>query len=176
MSLLSGVKIVDITDGLGGPIATQVMADYGAEIVRVDRIGTTRSASDLVRLRGRRSIALDLTSQEGLNLVERLVAAADVLLVETGLDAKLRFGVPYRTLAQVNPRLVYCRITGYGDEGPMAGAPSHDHLVAARYGVYNQVGYREGPTYLTANVPSLGAGLLAVQGIGSALYVRERTG
>ena len=176
MSLLSGVKIVDITDGLAGPIATQIMADYGAEIVRVDRIGATRSASDLVRLRGRRSVAVDVTAPEGRNLVERLVAAADVLLVETGLDAKLRFDVPYATLSQANPRLVYCRITGHGDEGPLVDAPSHDHLIAARYGVYNQVGFREGPTYLTANVPSLGAGLLAVQGIGSALYVRERTG
>jgi formyl-CoA transferase len=176
MSLLSGVKIVDVTDGLAGPIATQVMADYGAEIVRVDRIGATRSASDLVRLRGRRSIAVDVATAEGRNLVERLVAAADVLLAETGLDAKLRFDVPYATLSQANPRLVYCRITGHGDDGPLVGAPSHDHLIAARYGVYNQVGFREGPTYLTANVPSLGAGLLAVQGIGSALYVRERTG
>jgi crotonobetainyl-CoA:carnitine CoA-transferase CaiB-like acyl-CoA transferase len=176
MSLLSGVKVIDITDGLAGPIATQVMADYGAEIVRVDRIGATRSASDLVRLRGRRSIAVDLDAAEGRNLSERLVAATDVLLVETGLDAKLRFDVPYATLSQANPRLVYCRISGHGDEGPLVHAPSHDHLIAARYGVYNQVGYREGPTYLTANVPSLGAALLAVQGIGSALYVRERTG
>src|SRR3954470_20144372 len=176
MSLLSGIKLVDITDGLAGPIATQVMADYGAEIVRVDRIGATRSASDLVRLRGRRSIAVDVTAAEGRNLVERLVATADVLLVETGLDAKLRFDAPYGTLSQTNPRLVYCRITGHGDDGPLLDAPSHDHLIAARYGVYNQVGYRDGPTYLTANVPSLGAGLLAVQGIGSALYVRERTG
>jgi crotonobetainyl-CoA:carnitine CoA-transferase CaiB-like acyl-CoA transferase len=176
VSLLSGVKVIDITDGLAGPIATQIMADYGAEIVRVDRIGASRSASDLVRLRGRRSIAVDVASSEGSNLVERLVAAADVVLVETDLDAKLRFDVPYATLSQANPRLVYCRITGHGDDGPMVDAPSHDHLIAARYGVYNQVGYRDGPTYLTANVPSLGAGLLAVQGIGSALYVRERSG
>src|SRR6476646_8517290 len=109
MSLLSGVKVVDITDGLGGPIATQIMADYGAEIVRVDRIGATRSASDLVRLRGRRSIAVDLMTEQGHNLAERLVAAADVLLVETGLDARLRFDVAYATLSQANPRIVYCR-------------------------------------------------------------------
>jgi crotonobetainyl-CoA:carnitine CoA-transferase CaiB-like acyl-CoA transferase len=176
MSLLTGVKVIDITDGLAGPIATQIMADYGAEIVRVDRIGASRSAGDLVRLRGRRSIAVDVVTPEGRDLVERLVAAADVLLVETGLDAKLRFDASYATLSQANLRLIYCRITGHGDDGPMVDAPSHDHLVAARYGVYNQVGYRDGPTYLTANVPSLGAGLLAVQGIGSALYVRERTG
>src|SRR3954452_10531929 len=106
MSLLSGVKVVDITDGLAGPIATQIMADYGADIVRVDRIGASRSAADLVRLRGRRSIAVDVAAPEGRNLVERVVAAADVLLVETALDAKLRFDAPYGTLSQTNPRLV----------------------------------------------------------------------
>ena len=176
MSLLSGIKLIDITDGLAGRMATQVMADYGAEILRVDRLGATRSAFDLVRLRGRRSIAVNLGQAEGRNLVERLVSAADVLLLEPGLDARLRFDVPYETLSQANPRLVLCRITGHGDEGPLARAPSHDHLIAARYGVYNQAGWREGPTYLTANVPSLGAGMLAVQGIGTALYQRERTG
>jgi alpha-methylacyl-CoA racemase len=126
MSLLTGIKLVDITDGLAGPIATQVMADYSAEIVRVDRIGATRSASDLVRLRGRRSIAVDVEAPEGRNLVERLVAGADVLLLETGLDARLRFDVPYATLSQANPRLVMCRITGHGDEGPLVNAPAHD--------------------------------------------------
>src|SRR5207237_1368057 len=134
MSLLSGIKIIDITDGLAGPIATQVLADYGAEIVRVDRIGATRSRSDVVRMRGRRSIAVDLNQAEGRALVERLVSTADVLLLETGLDARQRFDAAYETLAQANPRLVLCRITGHGDEGPLAGAPNHDHLIAARYG------------------------------------------
>jgi formyl-CoA transferase len=176
MSLLTGIKLIDITDGLAGAMATQVIADLGAEIVRVDRIGATRSPSDLVRLRGRRSIAIDLDAPEGRDVVERLVAGADVLLTEPGLDARLRFDVPYLRLAQENPRLVLCRVTAHGDEGPLASAPHHDHLIAARYGVYNQVGFREGPTYLTCNVPSLGASMLAVTAIGAALYERERTG
>ena len=176
LSLLDGISIVDITDSLAGALATQVLVDAGASLVRVDQPGTTRGAGDLVRLRGRRSIAMDLNRQEGVSLAEELVAASDVLLTDSRLDGTPRFGTPYSELAKRNRRLVHCRISGYGDEGPMTASPVHDHLVAARYGVYDQPGWRPGPTFLPAPVPSLGAGLLAVQAIGVGLYLRERTG
>ena len=176
MGLLTGVRVLDVTDGLAGAMTTQVLADHDAAIVRVDRLGAHRQPQELVRLRGRRSIAVDCTSAEGEALVERLAAMSDVLLVEPGLDGRMRFGADSAVLVVRHPRLVACRITPHGDQGPLAGAWSHDHLVAARYGLYQQVGWREGPTYLAAGVPSLGASLLAVQAIGTALYVRERTG
>jgi formyl-CoA transferase len=176
LSLLHGISLVDITDSLAGALATQVLVDAGASIIRIDQPGATRGTGDLVRLRGRRSIAIDLSRQQGIALAEDLVAGSDVLLTDPGLDGTPRFSTTYPALAKRNPRLVHCRISGYGDEGPMAASPAHDHLVAARYGVYDQPGWRPGPTFLPAPVPSLGAGLIAVQAIGIGLYLRERTG
>ncbi len=177
MAILANVRVIDVTYGIAGPLATQVLADQGAGIIRVDAPGAVRrQPDDLVRLRGRRSITVDCAKAEGQALIERLAAAADVLISEPGLDGRDPVERDYAGLSEKNPRLIYCRITGYGDEGPLAGSWAHDHLVAARYGVYDQAGWRDGPTYLTAPVPSLGAGLLAVQAIGSALYFRERTG
>ncbi len=176
VGLLTGVRILDITNSLAGAMATQVLADHDATIVRVDRVGALRQPHERVRLRGRRSVAVDCAVAEGEALAERLAAASDVVLLEPGLDGRMRFGADAVALVARYPRLVVCRITAHGDQGPLAGAWFHDHLVAARYGLYQQVGWREGPTYLASSVPSLGASLLAVQAIGTALYVRERTG
>jgi crotonobetainyl-CoA:carnitine CoA-transferase CaiB-like acyl-CoA transferase len=177
MSFLRGIRVLDMCYGLAGPLATQVLADYEAEIVRVDLPGTqARRPDELVRLRGRRSIVIDPGVDPGRRLIARLIDASDVLITEPPLAGTHLLGSDYAALARTNSRLVWCRITGYGDEGPLARHWAHDHLVAARYGVYNQPGWRPGPTFLTAPVPSLGAGLLAVQAIGTALLQREITG
>ena len=118
---------------------------------------------------------MDDTKAEGRALIDRLVAQVDLVLVEPGLQPR-SYDAGYDRLAALNPRVIVCRVSGQGDAGPRAAEPQHDHLVAARYGVYSQKGWREGPTFVTAPVPSLGAALLLVQGIGSALLVRERTG
>lgn len=176
MGLMDGVSIIDITDGLAGPLATQVMADCGADIVRVDRPGASRSPAELVRLRGRRSIVVSCDTAEGEAFVSSLVARSDVLITEPGIDGARRFPPGHDTMAAANPRLITLRIEAYGSDGPLAASAAHDHLVAARYGVYDQPGWRAGPTFLPFPVPSIGAALLAMQGIGTALYSRERTG
>ncbi len=157
-------------------MASQVLVDFGADIVRVDRPGATRTPGELVRLRGRRSIAVDLDRDESAVLLDRLLQGTDVLITEPGLDGIEPLMAAYDELAAKYPRLIWCRINGYGDDGPLAGAWTHDHLIAARYGVYDQPGFREGPTFVTGQMPSMGAGLLAAQAIGSALYQREKTG
>jgi crotonobetainyl-CoA:carnitine CoA-transferase CaiB-like acyl-CoA transferase len=176
LSFLQGIKILDVTYGLAGPMATQVLVDAGANVTRIDKLGAIRTPAELVRLRGRRSVAIDLATIEGRDLALRLVRGSDVLITEPTLDSQEPLGITYNTLSAGNPRLIWCRITGYGVDGPMAGTPVHDHLVAARYGVYDQPGFREGPTFVTGNIPSMGAGLLAVQAIGTALYQRELSG
>jgi formyl-CoA transferase len=178
MGILSGVRIIDATYGSGGPPATQLLADFGAEIVRIDipSVDMRRVPGNVVRLRGRRGIAVDLTNAASLPLLERLVAGADVLISEAGFDGAGTFPLDYKRLEAVNPRLVFCRITAYGDEGPQTGLPANDHLVAARYGIYDQPGWRPGPTFMVPPIASLGAGYLAVQAIGAALYARERSG
>lgn len=176
MGFLSGIKVVDITRGFAGPITDHLMTDYGADIVRIDEIGARRSAEDLVRLRGCSSIAVDLARPEGLELALRLISQADLLLTEPGLDGRQPLPFDYARLSEGNPRLIWCRLTGYGDDGPLVDGWVNDRLIAARHGVDNQPGWRPGPTFIVAPIPSLGAGFLALQGIGAALYMRERTG
>ena len=119
MGFLSGIRIIDVTRGLAGPFATHAMTDYGAEIIRVDRPGEIRNGFELVHLRGRRSIAVDLASAEGLDVIRRLITTADVLLTEPALDGTPPLPWDYPTLSAQNPRLISCRITGYGDDGPI---------------------------------------------------------
>ena len=176
MGLLTGIRIVTLLEGIAGPLLVQLLADQGADVVLVETPGTRRQPSDLVRLRRCRSVVVDCGTPEGESLVRRLCGTADVLLLEAGVAGRMRLSTPPDELAAAYPRLVVCRITGYGDAGPLADAPAQDHLVAARSGLYSQPGWRPGPTFLTLPVPSVGAALLALQAIGSALYARERTG
>lgn len=178
MGVLTGVKVVDVSRGMAGPMLGQLLSDMGAEVVRVDppEPPPPVEPDDVVRMRGRRSIVLDIEADAAGSLLDRLAAWADVIVTEPGMDGRDPLSLDYAGLSSANPRLILCRITGYGDEGPLADGWCHDHLVAARYGVYDQPGWREGPTYLTAPVPSLGAALLSLQAIGSALYLREKTG
>jgi crotonobetainyl-CoA:carnitine CoA-transferase CaiB-like acyl-CoA transferase len=177
MGILSGVHVVESTHGLAGPMTAQLLADVGAEVIRVDTgdESARRQQGSAVRLRGRRSIRIDVTNPRSLPLLERLAAWADVLLSEPALDGRPPLPLGYEELAAINPRLVFCRITARGDEGPLASGFHQDHLVSARFGVYEQAGWRPGPTFLTAPVASIGAALLAFQAIGNALYARERT-
>jgi crotonobetainyl-CoA:carnitine CoA-transferase CaiB-like acyl-CoA transferase len=189
LGILSGLKVVDACYGGAGPLLTQLLADMGPDMVRIDVADdqARKQQGYQVRLRGRRSLRLDYGKDEARSVLERLARTADVLISEPGLDGRNPVPWSWPELEAMNPRLVYCRITAYGDEGPAVEPPNpqswggfkgwaHDHIVAARYGVYEQAGWREGPTYLTAPVPSLGAALLSMQAIGSALYVREKTG
>ncbi len=177
MGALSDLKVLEVTRGMAGPRCALLLSDFGADIIRVDQPGSLRQApDDLVWLRDRRSIAIDLSRPDGRDLLLRLATNVDVLLSEPGLDGVDPVGMTYEELAAVNPRLIWCRITGYGDEGPMARSWAADHVVSARYGVYDQPGWRPGPTFLTLPVPSIGAALLALQGIGTALYMREQSG
>ncbi len=167
-----------MTYGTAGPLATQVLADMGPDMVRVDTPDdfVRRQQGSVVRLRGRRSIFVDPDAPAAGEVISRLIAWTDVLVTEPGIDSPLPLAADYVALSKLNRRIISSRITAYGDEGPLTDEPPHDHLVAARHGVYDQPGWRDGPTFLAAPAPSLGAALLAVQAIGSALYVRERTG
>jgi crotonobetainyl-CoA:carnitine CoA-transferase CaiB-like acyl-CoA transferase len=176
MGFLDGISIIDATYGGAGPMAVHVLVDFGAAVLRIDVPGAQRTAAELVRLRGARSIAIDLGQEQGRLLALRLIRDADVLLSEPGWDGLEPLAWRYEDLSRENPALIWCRLSGHGPEGPLREAWPHDHLVAARYGVYDQPGFRPGPTFVTAGIPSLGASLLALQAIGAALYQRQRTG
>ena len=178
MPVLSGIRVLDLAYGWGGAMAGMLLADQGAEIVRVDLPNQPlrQHLGAHVWLRGRRSLQLDPNQPESGDIVRKLALRADVLLADATMAKGATVIPPYDELAAEHPRLIYCLLTGYGEEGPLAEEYGHDHLVAARTGVHDQPGWREGPTYISVPIPSLATAGLAVQAIGAALYVRERTG
>src|SRR3989304_625304 len=143
VGILSDVAIVDLTYGTAGPLALQLLADMGANIVRVDTPAdrVREQQGSFVRLRGRRSIYIDPGAPGADEVLRRLIDRSDVVISEPGLDAKPPLPGDFASLSATNPRLIHCRITAYGDEGPLVDGWAHDHLVAARYGVYHQPGW-----------------------------------
>ena len=139
-SPLDGVRVLDLSRILAGPWATQVLADFGAEVIKVERPGvgddtrswgppfltdsegnaTAESAYYLGANRGKRSLAIDFTSAEGQRLIRELAACSDVLVENYKVGGLAKYGLDHASLKAVNPKLVYCSITGFGQSGPYA--------------------------------------------------------
>lgn len=207
--VLEGIKVLDLSRGIAGPMATMLLADHGARVTRIERPGHDPLADQLghrVWNRGKRSAVLDLKSPEDKGLFLSLVADADVLVEDCSPGVTTRLGIDYDALAAINPRLVYCSITGYGRNNPYSDRPGYDALVAARTGLqWEQRGRfggsaphlsgkpplfpdlevaqerlqgapREGPLFPASRFPSLGAAYAAATAISAALRAREVTG
>jgi len=175
---LDGIRVVDLSWGRAGPLATGQLADHGAEVIRVEPPGgdpyrtmVARAAYD----RGKRSVVLDLGRSRGRDLLQRLLADADVLVESFQPGVADRLGLGFGDLHRRYPRLVYCSISAYGQDGPDRDRPGYESLVAARIGVMAQ-GSGGDPVYPGVPIASTGAGLLAVIGIMAALIEREDTG
>jgi crotonobetainyl-CoA:carnitine CoA-transferase CaiB-like acyl-CoA transferase len=194
---LFGIRVLDLTRVLAGPFAGQVLADLGADVIKVERPGKGddsrawgppflkddegKDTSDSVYFqccnRGKRSITVELTSRAGQELVRELCAKCDVLLENYKVGDLARYGLDFASLRQVNPRLVYCSITGYGQDGPYASRPGYDPMVQAIGGLMSVTGERDGPPQrvgvaVTDNITALYA-VIAVQ---AALRHRDLTG
>lgn len=201
MGALDGVRVLDLTRVLAGPWCTQLLADYGAEVIKVERPGrgddtrgwgppwlrdregrnTTESAYFLAANRNKRSIAVDLASAEGQAIVCELAKRADVLVENFKVGALARYGLDYAALAAIHPGLVYCSITGYGQDGPDAGAPGYDALIQARCGLMSITGHPDGepgggPMKTGIAVVDLMCGMYAATAILAALRHRDATG
>ena len=155
MHSLDGVKVLDLSRVLAGPWCTQTLADLGADVVKVERpaVGddtrgwgppflpakdgghSAESAYFLGANRNKRSITCDLASTEGQQLIRELVTRADVLVVNFKVGDMKRYGLDHDTLKQINPRLVYCSITGFGQTGPYADRAGYDFAVQAMGGL-----------------------------------------
>ena len=177
------VRILDLSSGRAGGIATMVLADFGADVIKVEPPGGDpgRSAPSWpLWLRGKRSIILDLTSSEGQQRLHALVRGADVLVSSHTREEAAALGADYETLRALNPGLIYCSITTWGLRGPYANYPAHDEaLVAAKAGrfwSFQHVTKRDGPSFAAVQIGTHAASQSAVAGILAALYVRERTG
>ncbi len=171
----AGIRILDTSRDAAGALATMVLADFGAEVIRVEPPGADPMAAMpayLLLQRGKKSVTLDLHSAEGRAELHRLVPGVDVVVEDAGGD--------YDELKAINPALVICSITGFGRTGPYAGVVANDSLVMAKAGIFrDQPGWeRDGrrPIYRSCPDGSYFSGMLAVQGILAALRARDLTG
>jgi glutaryl-CoA transferase len=186
---LEGVRVLDLSRVLAGPYATMVLADLGADVIKVEhpeRGDDTRhwgppfaggeSAYFLSVNRNKRSIAVDLKDPEGLQRVKRLAAGADVLIENMRRGALERFGLGYEALGELNPDLIYCSVTGFGP-GKDRDRPGYDFLIQARAGVMGITGSPDGePTKVGVAIADIVCGLYAATAILAALRRREDTG
>src|SRR5215467_13271297 len=197
-SALDGITVLDLTDGPAGALTTMFLCDHGARVIRVvDSNNTTpRHGGYLVWDRGKECIRLDLsrivvsaqrssagatdvatTSDAPTSAYERLLRAADVLVEDFAPSSRYQAIVPFDWLSTLNPRLIHCSITAYGKHGPLQDEPPIDDLVMARLGILgSQPGFRPPPVHVVHPLPSVGAAILAAQGITAALLAREKTG
>ena len=178
--VLDGVRVVDATTGPVGGMATMVLADFGADVVKVERPGGDRFralAASPLWLRGKRSVTADLAAADGRRRLHELVAAADVLVISGPPSRGRRWGVDAEAAIALRPGLVHCSITGWGPTGPLAEVPGYDAAVAARGGrmlAFERQLRRGGPVFAAVPVLSHVAAHGAVQGIVAALFARTR--
>lgn len=178
---LAGVRVLDLTRLLPGPMCTLHLADLGADVVKIEDTGAgDYAAPDLRTLiqRNKRALRLDLKRAEGVAVLQALARTADVLVEGFRPGVMDRLGVGYETLAALNPKLVFCSITGYGQSGPYRDEPGHDLNYCALAGVTDQIG-RAGDAPALSNVPLadlLGGSLTAAMGLLAALFDAQRTG
>ena len=180
--VLEGIRVVDVTTGPVGGIATMVLADFGADVVKVEPPGGDRfraTAAAPLWLRGKRSVTADLATVAGLDALHGLVRGADVVVVSGPPSRARRWGIDADAATALRPDLVHCSITGWGARGPLAEVPGWDAAVAARSGrmmAFERQLRRGGPVFAAVPVASHIAAHAAVQGIGAGLFSRARGG
>jgi crotonobetainyl-CoA:carnitine CoA-transferase CaiB-like acyl-CoA transferase len=189
--LLDGIQVVELTEALAGPYCAMLLGDFGAQVVKVERPGVgdqsrtwgppfigTESAYFLAANRNKRSITLNYDHRVGAEILDRLLAKADVFICNQPSLASLeRRGIDPSTLRAKYPRLIYCAISGYGLTGPRAGQPGYDILAQAEAGVMSFTGEPDGPPMrFPIAIADMTTGMYAAMGILAALYARERTG
>lgn len=178
---LQGVRVVDLTRLLPGPMCTLHLGDLGADVIKVEDTGAGDYAAPAVRElvnRNKRAIRIDLKQASGVEVLLRLCEQADVLVEGFRPGVMQRLGVGYETVARRNPKIVYCSLSGYGQSGPYRSAPGHDLNYNSWTGVADQIGTR-GQAPALSNLPVadlLGGSLTAVMGILAALFDAARSG
>ena len=193
---LAGVRVLELARILAGPWAGQMLADLGADVIKVERKGSgddTRGwgppfveGADGQHLgaayfhsanRGKRSIEADFEDEEGRRIVHKLIKRSDVLIENFKVGGLAKFGLDYKSLAPENPRLIYCSVTGFGQDGPYAARAGYDLMAQGMGGFMSLTGYADGPpTRVGVAISDVFTGCYSVIGILAALAQRERTG
>jgi len=187
---LHGFRILDLSRILAGPYCTMILGDQGAEVIKVERPGTgddTRtwgppfaggeSAYYLCCNRNKKSVVIDLKQEQGAELVRELARSSDVFVENFTPGLTSRFGLDYESLREINPRLVYCSISAYGQDGPYRDRPGYDMVLSAVGGLMGITGERDGnPCKVGVAITDVLTGIYASGAITSALLWRERSG
>jgi crotonobetainyl-CoA:carnitine CoA-transferase CaiB-like acyl-CoA transferase len=198
---LSHIRVLDLSRVLAGPWTSQLLADLGADVIKVERPGTgddtrawgppylktqegndtSESAYYLCANRNKKSITIDITTAEGQEIVRGLVRHSDVVLENFKVGGLKQYGLDYESLQTANPRLIYCSITGFGQTGPYANRPGYDFLIQGLGGLMSITGRRDGeigagPQKVGVALTDVLTGLYATVAILSAITHRERTG
>jgi len=186
---LEGVRILDLTSVVLGPLATQILGDFGADVIKVETpegdlmrangvsLHPGMSSVFLAINRNKRSLALDLKAREGKDVLRRLIAKADALVHNMRVSAVEKLGFGYAAVSALKPDIVYCAATGFGQGGPDADKPAFDDVIQAACGLasLNSEG-RETPGYVPSLVADKTTGMALVNAVLAALFSRERTG
>jgi len=200
-SALEGIRVLDLSRVLAGPWCSQNLADLGADVIKVERPGagddtrgwgppflktrdgrdTEDSAYYLAANRGKRSITVDLSTEAGREIILGLAAVSDVVLENYKVGDLAKFGLDYASLAAINPGLVYCSITGFGQTGPWSHRPGYDFIIQGIGGLMSVTGEADdqpggGPQKVGVAVVDLFTGMYATQAVLAALFHRSRTG
>ncbi len=197
MQPLKGIRVLDLTRAMAGPFCTMMLGDLGADVIKVERpewgdesrgwgppfVGTPygaypgESAYFISANRNKRGITTNLKSPEGQGIIRRLAAQSDILVENFRTGVLDSMGLGYEDLAALNPRLVYCSISGYGRTGPFADRPGYDFVIQAEGGFMGITGPEEGPPY-RVGVPiiDITAGMFAATATLAALHARHTTG
>ncbi|MGA9350957.1 MAG: CoA transferase [Anaerolineae bacterium] len=197
MQPLEGIRVVDMTRALAGPYCTMMLGDLGADVIKVERPGEGddsrgwgppfvgepygpypgESAYFIAVNRNKRSITVNLKSPEGQEIVRRLASISDVLVENFRTGVLDGMGLGYEDLHALNPRLVYCSVSGYGRTGPYADRPGYDPIIQAEGGMMGITGPEEGPPYrVGVPIVDITAGMFATTAILAALRARDHTG
>lgn len=187
---LAGIKVVEISVAMAGPFCGMLLGDYGADVIKIERteVGDDSRAWSpffhdsmsyyyAAANRNKRGMAIDLKTPEGVKVARELIEQADVLVHNYRVGALERLGLDYESLSKVNPRLVYCAISGFGATGPLSKEPANDLFMQAYAGSMSITGDPEGsPAKMGMSVADVGAGMFGAMGVMMALETRHRTG
>ncbi len=186
---LAGVRVLDLTAVVLGPLATQILGDYGADIVKVESPSGDMMRANGVSLhpgmssiflalnRNKRSLALDLQKPQGADILRRLIRTADVFVHNMRVEAIERLGFGYEAVAKINPRIVYCAATGFDQDGPDRGKPAFDDIIQAASGLVSLAGLgRDKPDFMPSLIADKTTGMAVVNAVLAGLFHRERTG
>ncbi len=189
-NILSGLRVIDLTQNVAGPFCTQILGDMGAEVIKIERPGSGddirlwmppaiggESSTFLALNRNKKSVCVDVSTAEGSALVRKLATTADVFVHSMRPGSAEARGLGYDDLAALNPKLVYCAISAFGEIGPLAALPGYDPLMQAFTGIMSVTGNEgEPPVRVSVSLIDLGTGLWSALGAVAGLFDRMKTG